>query len=433
MKGIISMKCASKIMRLYAVTDRAWLNGETLYEQVEKALKGGVTCVQIREKEMSHEDFLKEAVEINELCKKYSVPLIINDDVQAAVECGADGIHVGQEDMKVEDVRKIVGDNMIIGVSVINAEQAKKAVEGGADYLGAGAVFPTSTKLDADYMTSRELKEVCALSDVPVVAIGGINKNNITELKGSGIDGVALVSAIFASKDITNACRELLALSEQTVKTKIAGAVFDMDGTLLDSMPMWDNIGTDLVKLKGCTPIPGLRQSIRSMSLYQAACFIKENHPIGDSVPEIMDGINKLTEDYYFNKAAAKENVREFLTHLKDGGVKMCVATATDKYLAEAALKKAGLSDFFEKIFTCTEIGHGKDKPDIFNRALEYLAVDKDKLMIFEDASHAAETAKKAGFKVCGVYDSAETDFDKLLDNSDIYIKSFKKAGDYID
>lgn len=429
----MSMKCDSKVMRLYAVTDRTWLNGETLYEQTEKALMGGVTCVQLREKNMPHDDFLKEAVEIKALCKKYNVPLIINDDVGIAVECNADGVHVGQGDMKVQDVRKIVGEDMIIGVSVINAKQAEEAVKGGADYLGAGAVFPTSTKLDAEYMTFRELKKVCALSDMPVVAIGGINKNNITDLKGSGIAGVALVSAIFASKDITKACRELLSLSERTVKTKIAGAIFDMDGTLLDSMPMWHNIGADFVRQKGLEPIPGLSETVRNMSVYQSACYIKEHHRINESIQNITDGINKLTEDYYLNRAVAKENVREFLSQLRDNNVKMCVATATDKYLVEAALKQAGIAGFFDRIFTCAEIGHGKDEPQIFNAALEYLSLGKDDVMVFEDSAYAAETAKKAGFKVCGVYDRSEVNFEKLLDNSDIYIKSFKKAGDYID
>lgn len=214
------MRCDKNIMLLYAVTDRAWTKESTLTEQVEQALKGGATCVQLREKELDDESFLKEAFEIKALCSKYNVPFFINDNVEIANKCGADGIHVGQNDMEAGKVREIVGENMIMGVSVQTVEQAKKAVEAGADYLGVGAVFSTSTKLDAAEVPYEMLKEICDSVDVPVVAIGGISKSNIMELAGSGIDGVALVSAIFASEDIEKECKELCTLSEMMVNKR---------------------------------------------------------------------------------------------------------------------------------------------------------------------------------------------------------------------
>ena len=211
------MKCDKRYMLLYAVTDRAWTGEQTLYEQVEAALKGGVTCVQLREKEMDETAFLQEAKDICALCHRYGVPFIVNDNVDVAIACQADGIHVGQEDMAAGEVRRRVGDAMLLGVSVHTVEEARRAVRNGADYLGLGAVFPTSTKTDVDQMTNETLRAICDAVDVPVVAIGGINRGNLLKLAGSGVDGVALVSAVFSAEDIEGACRELRAMSKEMV------------------------------------------------------------------------------------------------------------------------------------------------------------------------------------------------------------------------
>ena len=209
------MKCDKKNMLLYAVTDRAWTKNQSLYEQVEAALKGGVTCVQLREKTLNEEEFLNEALEISVLCKKYKVPLFINDNVDIAIKCHADGIHVGQDDMKANQVREKVGNDMMIGVSVHSVEEALEAVKNGADCLGAGSVFSTSTKANVSSLSKETLRDICNAVDIPVVAIGGINKTNIAELSGTGISGVALVSAIFAASDIEAECRMLRKASEE--------------------------------------------------------------------------------------------------------------------------------------------------------------------------------------------------------------------------
>ena len=204
-------------MLLYAVTDRAWVGRQSLYEQVESALKGGATCVQLREKELDNETFLKEAIEISGLCKQYGVPFFINDNVEIAIKCHADGIHVGQEDMAAALVRQRVGDDMMIGVSVHSVEEALEAVKNGADCLGVGAMFATPTKTDVNVLSKDILRDICAAVDIPVVAIGGIGKSNISQLAGTGVDGVALVSAIFAADDIESECRLLRKLSEEMV------------------------------------------------------------------------------------------------------------------------------------------------------------------------------------------------------------------------
>ena len=212
------MKCDRQTMRLYAVTDRAWVGRQTLPEQVEAALKGGATCVQLREKELDGAAFLEEAKVLTALCRRYGVPLIINDNVEVALASGADGVHVGQEDLTVEQVRRMAGDRLIVGVSAHSVEQALAAQAGGADYLGVGAVFATATKSDAHVLPRETLAEICRAVDIPVVAIGGIGEDNLLQLAGTGVDGAALVSAIFSAPDIEGQCRKLRALSERMVK-----------------------------------------------------------------------------------------------------------------------------------------------------------------------------------------------------------------------
>ena len=212
------MKCDKEMMRLYAVTDRAWVGRQSLYEQVESALKGGVTCVQLREKELPQDEFLAEAMEIAGLCRRYGTPLFINDNVDVAIACHADGIHVGQSDLEAAEVRRRVGDGMMIGVSVHTVEEAQAAVRNGADCLGVGAMFATATKTDVDVLPMETLRDICHAVEIPVVAIGGINRENIAQLAGTGVDGVALVSAIFAADDIEQECRHLRVLAEEMVK-----------------------------------------------------------------------------------------------------------------------------------------------------------------------------------------------------------------------
>lgn len=178
-----------------------------------------MTCLQLREKELDEEEFLKEAIELKRLCAAYHVPFIVNDNVEIAVKCRADGIHVGQEDMETGKVRALAGPEMMIGVSVQTPEQAAAAQEAGADYLGVGAVFGTATKPDAIDVPFETLRKICETVSIPVVAIGGISKANMYRLSGLGADGAALVSAIFSAGDIEQECRELRMLSEQTFLT----------------------------------------------------------------------------------------------------------------------------------------------------------------------------------------------------------------------
>lgn len=219
-KDSYSMKTDRSKYLLYAVTDRHWLNGRTLEEDVEQALKGGVTLVQLREKKLDFEDFCREAEKIHSLSSKYNVPLIINDNIEVAKAVNAEGVHLGQGDMSIAKAREILGNGKIIGATARTKEQAVKAEKEGADYVGSGAVFGTSTKSDAVKMSFETLKEICKSVKIPVTAIGGITKENVLQLSDTGISGAAVVSGIFAEKDIYNSTLELKKKIEEVVNGK---------------------------------------------------------------------------------------------------------------------------------------------------------------------------------------------------------------------
>lgn len=214
-RGKWSAKAIRDALKLYAVTDNAWLGERTLAECVEAALAGGATFVQLRDKQATGEALRAEAVELLALCRAAGVPFVVNDDVECALAVGADGVHVGQDDMACERARALLGPDAIVGVSTQTVEQARAAEAAGADYLGVGGVTGTATKPEAGVLAPEEFRAIAAAVDIPVVAIGGIHKENLLRLKGTGVNGVALVSAIFGAEDIEAECRELKALAEQ--------------------------------------------------------------------------------------------------------------------------------------------------------------------------------------------------------------------------
>lgn len=212
------MKLNNKSLLLYAITDSSWLNGKTLPEAVEEAILGGATFIQLREKNLNYEEFLKIAIEVKSVTDKYNIPFVINDNVDVAVQVDADGAHIGQSDEEINIAREKLGNKKIIGLSARTVEEAVKAEENGADYIGVGAIFNTSTKLDANTVSIETLKQICKTVKIPVVAIGGISKDNVHELMGTGIAGISVVSAIFAQDNIKYATTELLELTKKIMK-----------------------------------------------------------------------------------------------------------------------------------------------------------------------------------------------------------------------
>lgn len=216
------------------------------------------------------------------------------------------------------------------------------------------------------------------------------------------------------------------AVRESIWAVKLLGAIFDLDGTILDSMFIWDKIGEDYLLRRGIAPEKGLSEKLKAMSLLDSAVYYRERYGILDDVETIAEDINDMLFHFYACKAELKSGVFQTIEHLRSAGIKMCIATATDRVLVEAALKRIGILHYFGKILTCTEVGFGKSSPEIYNSALEYLDLDIEEVLVFEDAIHAVETAKNSGFKVVGVYDESSIDDQEEIKRlSDYYLKSF--------
>ena len=212
---------------------------------------------------------------------------------------------------------------------------------------------------------------------------------------------------------------------------KLKCAIFDFDGTLFDSMFIWDMVGEVYLRSLGKEPKPSMREDIRALSLYQSSCYFKEEYDMDLSVEEIMAGINKTIENFYINEVQPKSGVVDFLTRMKQQGIATCVATASEHYLIEAALQRCQMEHLFDAIFTCTEIGHGKDEPVIFRRAMEFFDADRNNTIIFEDALHAVETAKKDDFKVVAVFDNSEKRQTEIQQLGDCYITDFGQTEEF--
>lgn len=212
---------------------------------------------------------------------------------------------------------------------------------------------------------------------------------------------------------------------------KIKCAIFDFDGTLFDSMYIWEEIGEVYLRSLGKEPKPSLRDEIRTFSLYQAACYMKEEYSLPLTPEEIMAGINEKIEDFYFYDVLPKPGALEFLGEMKKAGIMMCIATASDRKQVEAALSRCRMKDFFEEIIACSDIGHGKDEPVVFRRAMEHFGADRSTSLVFEDALHAARTAKADGFKVVGVFDGSEKRQDEIRQTADFYLSDFEHTEEF--
>ena len=212
---------------------------------------------------------------------------------------------------------------------------------------------------------------------------------------------------------------------------RIRCAIFDFDGTLFDSMFLWDNVGELYLRSLGKEPRPSMREDIRALSLYQSARYFQKEYALSLSVEDIMDGINHTIEHFYLDEVLPKPGVPDFLQRLKDAGIALCIATASDRYQIEAALRRCGMEHFFDAIFTCSEVGHGKDEPVIFRKAMEQFGADRQTTVVFEDALHAIQTAKRDGFTVIAVFDSSEKRQTEIRALSDCYLADFEHTEDY--
>ena len=418
------MKDLRSSLILYAVTDRAWLNGRSLKDDVEKAILGGATMIQLREKNLSIDEFVEEALEIKEVCKKYDVPFIINDSLEVFLKVDADGIHVGQNDLSADVVRRIIGPNKILGVSAENVGEALLAEKNGADYLGVGTIFSTTTKLDAITVSKEELARICYNVKIPVVAIGGITLDNIKELKNTMIQGVSVVSAIFKESDITLATRKLLNEVNKLFFNPNLYKYFivDYDGTLLNSLSMWDDIASRYVKSKGIEPEKDLDKIVKTQTNDETAVYLSKRYFNDIDPKELILDINSFIEREYLNIKINK-GAFEFLNSIKEKG-KVILFTATSKSLIEKSLKLNGIYDIFDSLYTSTDFNYSKTDGEGFLKLLEMEGIKKEDAIIVEDATHAICGAKRAGLKVLSIATYKNMiDIDKILINSDYMIK----------
>jgi len=399
------MKVTNRHMQLYAITDNRWLAGRSLEEQAEAALKGGATFLQLRDKNASHAELVNIAVRLKSIASKYNVPFVVNDDVEAAKEADADGVHIGQSDMDYEKARAILGPDKIIGMTAKTIEQAKRAEALGADYIGVGAVFHTSTKSDAKDMSRNTLLSITESVSLPIAAIGGISYDNVSLLKNTGVSGIAVVSAIFSKEDTYKAALNLRKKTDEVFDYRQKNIIFDMDGTLLDSMPYWRKLAREYATGEGAILPDNFDEVTYSMDLNESGRYLRDVLGINKS-PEVMkQEVLDIMNRHYQNDIPMKPGMYRLLLKELENKSRMCIFTSSEKTCAEMAMKRLNVLDCFEAIQTSYEVNLSKKQPESYLKVCELMGFDPLETYVFEDVLHGVKSASAAGCKVIAVYD----------------------------
>lgn len=415
---------------LYLVTDRQLMSCDSLTEAVEQAILGGCTMIQLREKELSSLEFYNQAVAVKQVTDKYHIPLIINDRIDIAMAVQATGVHIGQHDLPAAAVRKVIGENMLLGVSASSIAEAIQAQQDGADYLGVGAMFPTGTKTDADSVSMEELQKIRAAVSLPIVVIGGINKGNAGRFKPMGIDGLAVVSAIIAQSDIKAAAAELKDLfAERKRKMDFNAAIFDLDGTILDSMNVWEHIDIQFLKKRNL-PVPeNYVTEICARSFEEAAQYTIDLFGLQETVEGIIEEWNNMAVEEYSNHVGLLPHALDYLLRLKEHGIKLAVATGLPEKLYMPCLKNNSILELFDALCSTDEVQRGKEYSDVFELAAKKLGVAPEHCIVFDDVLPAIKSAKAARMLAGGIYDKYSADQRAEIERiADIYLLDFRQA-----
>jgi thiamine-phosphate diphosphorylase len=390
-------------LKLYAITD----DGPNLLERVRLVLEGGATCIQHRAKGASFEDAKADALAIQALCRQFGVPFIVNDSLELALAIGADGLHVGQSDTAAREARRALGPDAILGVSAASVIEAVRAEQDGADYIGVGAVFPTSTKLDATCVTHTALRAICGAVDIPAVAIGGIHADNLLQLEHSGIAGVSVVSAVFGAPDVKAAARELKSLVEHADFSlpDETGMVLDFDGTVLDSMQVWLGLAQDFLRANGAEPRSDLDEQLANCAdLVAGAAWLQKEYGLKLTPDETLHGLLDMLNTRYL-ACKLKPGAEEFLREAGRRGFRLVIGTASDRKAVESILAKYGLLELFLDIITTGETGLDKKDPAFYWIALERLGTRRSSTWLFDDAPFCLDAARSCGLHTAGVTD----------------------------
>ena len=401
-----SVKVKAEDMQLYAVTDTQWLNGRDFLEVIESVLANGATFLQLREKNATHEEIVAKAKAIKPIAKKYGVPFVIDDDIYAAKEADVDGVHIGQNDASYEKAREVLGEGKIIGMTVKTRQQAENAIRLGADYVGMGAVFHTSTKKDAKDMSRETLLELAGMmKDIPVVAIGGISYDNCDYLKDTGVDGIAVVSAIFASDDCALATRKLFVKTRELFGKK-RNIIMDMDGTLADSMPFWKKSAREYAILRGADIPDNFDEITGVMHLNDYAEYVKNVLGIDTNLEQITEAAVEIMNKHYEKDIPAKDGMTELVTREYKAGSRLVVFTASDRRSVEILLSHLGIRECFYDIYTVYDVGLKKSDKNSYLKVAELAGMkDTSQVWVYEDILRGVKAAKEAGLNVCAVYD----------------------------
>ena len=401
-----SVKVKAEDMQLYAVTDTQWLNGRDFLEVIESVLANGATFLQLREKNATHEEIVAKAKAIKPIAKKYGVPFVIDDDIYAAKEADVDGVHIGQNDASYEKAREVLGEGKIIGMTVKTRQQAENAIRLGADYVGMGAVFHTSTKKDAKDMSRETLLELAGMmKDIPVVAIGGISYDNCDYLKDTGVDGIAVVSAIFASDDCALATRKLFVKTRELFRKK-RNIIMDMDGTLADSMPFWKKSAREYAILRGADIPDNFDEITGVMDLNDYAEYVKNVLGIDTNLEQITEAAVEIMNKHYEKDIPAKDGMTELVTREYKAGSRLVVFTASDRRSVEILLSHLGIRECFYDIYTVYDVGLKKSDKNSYLKVAELAGMkDTSQVWVYEDILRGVKAAKEAGLNVCAVYD----------------------------
>lgn len=417
---------------LYVITDCDNLQGEDLLTRTEEILAHGATMLQYRDKHGKARD---DAKALQALCKQYQVPFIVNDDVALAVALDADGVHVGQDDAACSSARAALGPGKIVGVTAKTLEQAKKAMDDGADYLGVGALFPSVSK-DSSITSRQTLKDICEGVSIPVVGIGGVNEDNAAILAGTGVAGAAVISALYSYPQPALVTKRLARKLDFIVNgdADLAGILADVDGTLTDTLAYYQDLVPGYLRDHGYRPGGDLVQILADKTLPESVGYVKHNYSGTFGVGQVVDDLEADLEWYYHTEGQAKPGAKAFLTRAKERRIPVVATSIHDAEVCRTLFDHAGIADGITDIASGWEKRLAGGESALFSLGVAKLGVAADHVWAFNDGIEGIFGAKGAGVKIAAIYDVNHSDkeWQQIVKNADVAFMNWQEACDWL-